>query len=256
MSRSALIAGAIRSRSATATAPPASPESRSGEVLLSCREVDVSFGELAVLRAASLAVYRGESHFLIGPNGAGKTTLANVITGHVAASGGSIEFCGKRLQGAPWRRARRGIARKFQVPRVFPRLDAAQNLELAGALGDREERERELAELGSAPAEQLSHGQKQWLELLMALARRPLLAVLDEPTAGMTREERNALAAQIRELRGEVTFLVVEHDLEFVALAADRVSFLHQGELLLTGAFDEVAADPTVRSVYLGEAAG
>ena len=253
MSRTASIAGAIRSRSASATLAPAAHEPKSGESLLRCQAVDVSFGEVAVLKAVSLEIFRGESHVLIGPNGAGKTTLANAITGHVQAGGGTIEFCRRPLRGASWRRARRGIARKFQVPRVFPRLDAVENLELAGAAD--EEKARGASELGSAAADQLSHGQKQWLELRMALARRPLLAVLDEPTAGMTREERNTLAAQIRQLRGEVTFLVVEHDLDFVALAADRVSFLHQGELLLTGSFAEVQADPTVRSVYLGNEA-
>jgi ABC-type uncharacterized transport system ATPase subunit len=223
--------------------------------LLDCRELDVAFGAVSVLRKASLKVGRGEAHFLIGPNGAGKTTLANAITGHVAAGDGSIEFCGRPLRGAPWRRARRGIARKFQVPRVFPRLDARQNLELAGNRSPNAEVEGELERIGGAPAEQLSHGQRQWLELQMTLARRPLLAVLDEPTAGMTREDRVALAARIRKLRGEVSFLVVEHDLDFVAEAADRVSFLHQGELRLTGSFAEVEADPLVRSIYIGEPA-
>ncbi len=221
------------------------------DCLLNCRDVEVSFGEVSVLEGVSLELRRGEVHFLIGPNGAGKTTLANVITGHVTAAAGSVEFCGRPLRGAPWRRARRGIARKFQVPRVFPRLDARQNLELAGDGGE-EAVEREFERLGTVPAEQLSHGQKQWLELQMTLAGSPLLAVLDEPTAGMTREDRVALAERIRELRGEVTFLIVEHDLDFVALAADRVSFLHQGELMASGSFDEIEAHPVVRAAYLG----
>jgi urea transport system ATP-binding protein len=221
--------------------------------LLSCREVDVSFGEVAVLEEASLEVRPGEVHFLIGPNGAGKTTLANVVTGHVAAAAGSVEFDGAPLAGAPWRRARRGIGRKFQVPRVFPRLDARQNVEIADRRPPLDELEARLLELGSAPAETLSHGWRQWLELQMTLVRRPKLVVLDEPTAGMTREDRDRLAERIRELAGETTFLVVEHDIDFVAQVADRVSFLHEGRLLRTGPFAEIAADPLVRSSYLGE---
>ena len=223
------------------------------DCLLTCSDIEVRFGEVSVLEGVSLELLRGEAHFLIGPNGAGKTTLANVITGHVAASAGTVEFLGRPLRGAPWRRARRGIARKFQVPRVFPRLDARQNLELAGPGAASDGVERELEELGTVPAEQLSHGQKQWLELQMTLAGSPLLAVLDEPTAGMTREDRVELAARIRELSGEMTFLVVEHDLDFVALAADRVSFLHQGKLMVSGPFAEIEAHPVVRAAYLGE---
>jgi ABC-type uncharacterized transport system ATPase subunit len=222
------------------------------DCLLSCRDVEVRFGEVSVLEGVSLELLRGEAHFLIGPNGAGKTTLANVITGHVTAAAGSVEFDGRPLRGAPWRRARRGIARKFQVPRVFPRLNARQNLELAGGRAACEGVERELDEIGGGEAEQLSHGQKQWLELQMTLAGSPLLAVLDEPTAGMTREDRVALAERIRALRGEVTFLVVEHDLDFVALAADHVSFLHQGKLMANGSFAEIEAHPVVRAAYLG----
>jgi urea transport system ATP-binding protein len=227
----------------------------SGEVLLRCRDLRVSFGEVEVLKGVSLDLRRGESHFLIGPNGAGKTTLANVITGHVAATAGSVEFRDRPLRGAPWRRARKGIARKFQVPRVFPRLDARQNLELAGWRSEGEGEGSELGRLGTVAGEHLSHGQRQWLELQMTLAGSPLLAVLDEPTAGMTREDRVELAARIRRLRSKVSFLVVEHDLDFVSLAADRVSFLHQGELLASGTFAEIEAHPVVRAAYLGEAA-
>jgi ABC-type uncharacterized transport system ATPase subunit len=224
-------------------------------MLLRCDNLDVSFGDVRVLDGASLDVRAGEVHFLIGPNGAGKTTLANVITGHVASSDGAVEYRGRPLVGPPWRRARRGIARKFQVPRVFPRLDARQNIELAQRRFEPNGIGLELEQLGSAPAESLSHGWQQWLELQMVLATSPQLAVLDEPTAGMSREDRALLADRLRgHAGGGTTFLVVEHDLDFVAEAADRVSFLHEGRILLTGTFAEVEADPIVRAAYLGKA--
>jgi urea transport system ATP-binding protein len=223
-------------------------------VLLRCDSLDVSFCDVRVLDDVSLDLRAGEVHFLIGPNGAGKTTLANVITGHVASTRGSVEYGSRPLTGAPWRRARRGIARKFQVPRVFPRLDARQNIELARRGFEPNGIGSELQQLGAAPAESLSHGWRQWLELQMVLAADPQLAVLDEPTADMTREDRALLAKRLRKHAGETTFLVVEHDLDFVAEAADRVSFLHEGRLLLTGTFAEIEANPVVRAAYIGKA--
>jgi len=223
-------------------------------MLLRCDSLDVAFGDVRVLDRVSLELRAGEVHFLIGPNGAGKTTLANAITGHVGASAGTVEYRGRRLAGSPWRRARLGIARKFQVPRVFPRLDARQNIELASRRFEPNGIGAALAELGPTPAERLSHGWRQWLELQMVLAGDPTLAVLDEPTAGMTQEDRAEFAKRLRARAGETTFLVVEHDLDFVAQAADRVSFLHEGRLLFTGTFTEIEANPVVRAAYLGKA--
>jgi urea transport system ATP-binding protein len=223
-------------------------------MLLRCSNLDVAFGDVRVLDDVSLDLRAGEVHFLIGPNGAGKTTLANVITGHVGSTTGTVEYCGRPLGGSPWRRARLGIARKFQVPRVFPRLDARQNIELTDRRFEANGIGPELERLGPIPADRLSHGCRQWLELQMVLAGGPRLAVLDEPTAGMTREDRALLAKRLRTHADETTFLVVEHDLDFVAEAADRVSFLHEGRLLLTGSFAEIEADPVVRAAYLGKA--
>jgi len=221
-------------------------------MLLRCNNLDVAFGDVRVLDDVSLDLRAGEVHFLIGPNGAGKTTLANVITGHVSSTAGTVEYRGRPLGGSPWRRARLGIARKFQVPRVFPRLDARQNIELADRRFEANGIGPQLEQLGPTPAERLGHGWRQWLELQMVLAGGPRLAVLDEPTAGMTREDRALLAKRLRAHAGGTTFLVVEHDLDFVAEAADRVSFLHEGRLLLTGTFTEIEADPVVRATYLG----
>jgi urea transport system ATP-binding protein len=206
-----------------------------------------------VLEDVSLELHRGEVHVLIGPNGAGKTTLANVISGHVPARSGTVTLDGSPLSGAPHRRARRGLGRKFQIPRVFPRLTAREQLELAAPEADVSHLQDELAELGQTPGADLSHGWRQWLELQMVLLQKPSVIVLDEPTAGLPRGERARLADAIDAV-AYGTFLLVEHDLDFVARIADRVSFLHNGRLLRTGSFDELAADPAVRSAYLGAA--
>jgi urea transport system ATP-binding protein len=241
----------------TATLPaPATqrrPTSRDGGAL-SCRDVSVAFGPTVVLEGVSLDVRPGEVHVLIGPNGAGKTTLANVISGHVAARSGSVALDAAPLSGPPHRRARRGLGRKFQIPRVFPRLTAREQLELAAPHADLTRFEHELAELGDTPGEALSHGWRQWLELQMVVLQRPSVIVLDEPTAGMPRGERGRLADAIDAVE-HGSFLVVEHDLDFVARIADRVSFMHNGRLLRTGTFAELAGDPLVREAYLGSSA-
>ena len=230
--------------------------------------VRVVLGGTEILGGADLEVRRGEVHVLIGPNGAGKTTLANAITGHVPLAGGGIRLGDRPLGGAPARRARAGLGRKFQVPRVFPRLTVDQHLAVAARRGTSRRsgaRPADDATGGSPsligdlprdrPVETLSHGQRQRLELQMVLDQQPEVVVLDEPAAGMTRRERDELAAAIRELAGARTFLVVEHDMDFVAAVADRVSFMRDGIVRRTGSFDELAADPEVRAAYLGTGA-
>lgn len=212
--------------------------------LMECRDIHVRFGAFAALSGVSLDVQQGEVHVLVGPNGAGKTTLANVVTGHTPQHAGSVLFDGVALTGAPWRRARRGIGRKFQVPRVFPRLDRAGNLTVAGGAG--------VSGGDGIWAGHLSHGEKQRLELELVVRRSPRLIVLDEPTAGMPPADRRALAEQIMGRTGDVSYLVVEHDLDFVRSIATRVSFLMGGRLVLTGGYDEVRADPRVISAYIG----
>jgi ABC-type uncharacterized transport system ATPase subunit len=234
------------------TAPlpsPAVPVRDGGS--LRCDGVSVSFGPTTVLEDVSLDVHRGEVHVLIGPNGAGKTTLANVISGHVEARAGTVHLDDQRLTGPPHERARRGLGRKFQIPRVFPRLTAREQLELAAPGADLTGLASQLAELGDTPGAELSHGWRQWLELQMVLVQRPSVIVLDEPTAGMPRSERGHLADTIDAVR-HGTFLVVEHDLDFVARIADRVSFMHNGRLLRTGTFEQLASDSLVRDAYLG----
>jgi urea transport system ATP-binding protein len=232
------------------TAPPARRRARDGGTL-ACEGISVAFGPTVVLDDVSLALRAGEVHVLIGPNGAGKTTLANVISGHVTARAGSVALDGAPLTGGPHARARRGLGRKFQIPRVFPRLTVREQLELAAPGADLAPLRTQLAEVGDVRGEHLSHGWKQWLELHMVLLQRPSVIVLDEPTAGMPRSERGRLAEELDAI-AHGTFLVVEHDLDFVARIADRVSFMHNGRLLRMGSFEEVVEDPLVRAAYLG----
>jgi ABC-type uncharacterized transport system ATPase subunit len=208
-----------------------------------------------VLEDLSLELHRGEVHVLIGPNGAGKTTLANVISGHVSAQAGTVTLNGAPLSGPPHKRARLGLGRKFQIPRVFPRLTAREQLKLAAPGADLSHLHAQLTELGSTPGAELSHGWRQWLELQMVLLQEPSVIVLDEPTSGLPRSERAKLADAIDAVPYG-TFLLVEHDLDFVARISDRVSFMHNGRLLRTGSFQELSHDAVVQSAYLGRADG
>jgi urea transport system ATP-binding protein len=233
-------------------AAPARSCSREGGSLC-CTEISVAFGDTVVLDGVCLELHRGEVHVLIGPNGAGKTTLANVISGHVVAQSGTVTLDGVPLSGPPHRRARRGLGRKFQIPRVFPRLSACEQLALAAPAADLNHLGEQLAELGDTQGSDLSHGWRQWLELQMVLLQRPSVVVLDEPTSGLPRSERTKLAEAIDAVPYG-TFLLVEHDLDFVARIADRVSFLHNGRLLRTGSFQELSRDSVVQSAYMGSA--
>jgi branched-chain amino acid transport system ATP-binding protein len=217
-----------------------------------------------------------ERRAIIGPNGAGKTTLFNLITGQLAPSSGSILLGGEPITGlAPHAIARRGLARSFQRNNLFPRLTVMENLRLAAAadgqgswrlLGrvDRLrapiERAREtadavgLAERLDVPAGALSYGEQRQLEVGLALATRPRLLLLDEPTAGMSPEETVRMTRMLEGLPREITLLIIEHDMDVVASLADRVTVLHYGEVLTEGSFDHVKTDPRVYEVYLGSA--
>ena len=235
------------------------------------------FGALAALNGVSLALVPRERRAVIGPNGAGKTTLFNVITGQLVPSAGRVVFAGQSLVGLPpYAVARRGISRSFQRTNLFPRLTVIENLRLAagadgrgsynllgrGAVrrGAQLARAAEAAEavdltarLGDV-AGSLSYGEQRQLEVGVALATRPALVLLDEPTAGMSPEETERMTRMLEGLPREVTLLIIEHDMDVVASLADRVTVLHYGEVLTEGTFDEVKADPRVYDVYLGAA--
>jgi branched-chain amino acid transport system ATP-binding protein len=233
------------------------------------------FGALAALNSVSLTIEPRERRAVIGPNGAGKTTLFNLITGQLVPSAGRMVFAGQSIAGLPPHAvARRGISRSFQRTNLFPRLTVIENLRLAaGADGQGSYNllgrgaARRAAQLGQAAeaagavdltgrlgdaAGSLSYGEQRQLEVGVALATRPALLLLDEPTAGMSPEETERMTRMLEGLPREVTLLIIEHDMDVVASLADRVTVLHYGEVLTEGTFDEVKADPRVYDVYLG----
>ena len=241
---------------------------------LELREITVSFDGLTVLDHLTLTLARSEMRFLIGPNGAGKTTLLDVITGKTKPRSGTVLFEGYDLAG--WQEhdiAQRGIGRKFQTPTVFPSLTVRQNMEIA--VGARAGFIRSMRRMPSVErdlvaetvqliglearatqrAGQLSHGEKQWLEIGMLVVQEPKLLLLDEPVAGLTRGERDrtvALLHRMQEAHPDRTILIVEHDMAFVRQLAKTVTVLHLGRLLSEGTMEEVQNDPRVIEVYLG----
>jgi ABC-type uncharacterized transport system ATPase subunit len=207
-------------------------------------------------------------HCLIGPNGAGKSTLFRLILGEYAPTSGQIFYDGRditRLQSHE--RIWRGLSVKFQVPGVFNALTVAQNLEIAlqhhleGHSLDSEIRRllqflNLAAEAGQA-AGNLSHGQKQWLELGMATSLKPKLLLLDEPTAGMSPQETAATGEMVRALNADgMTVLAVEHDMAFVRQVATRVTVLHFGRIFAQGSIEQIMADDRVAEIYLGHGHG
>ncbi len=238
------------------------------------QEITVSFDGLTVLDHLTLSLARGEMRFLIGPNGAGKTTLLDVITGKTKPRSGTVYFEGYDLAG--WQEhdiAQRGIGRKFQTPTVFPSLSVKQNMEIAvgarsgfvAAMRRMPSRQRDLVGetlqlIGlegrtDQRAGQLSHGEKQWLEIGMLMVQEPTLLLLDEPVAGMTRGERDrtvTLLGRMRDAYPDRTVLIVEHDMAFVRQLARTVTVLHLGSVLSEGTMEEVQSDPRVIEVYLG----
>ncbi|PZV35605.1 ATP-binding cassette domain-containing protein [Mesorhizobium kowhaii] len=230
------------------------------DVLLQAENVGIRFGGLQALEALDLTVRDKELCCIIGPNGAGKSTFLNVLTGTLRPTSGSVRFRGRDIAGLPLHRiARLGIARKFQIPSVFPSLSVEDNLKVArwGAPSP----VRPVAELlelvaltnrAATLAGELAHGQKQWLEIGMALAIEPRLLLLDEPTAGMTPQETLATAEMLLRLKGEFSIVAVEHDIRFVRALNCETLVLHQGRRLRSGPFHDIETDEMVRDVYLG----
>jgi len=248
--------------------------------LLSIRDLGKRFGGVRAVDAVSLDIAEGETVALIGPNGAGKTTFYNMISGRMRPSAGSVRFRGRDITGwPPHRISRLGISRSFQINNIFGELSARQNVAVALFALHRRSlsmfrpagRERAihdeagaiLARLGlEALAEQragvLSYGDKRLLEIAIVLATRPRLVLLDEPTAGMTREETRNVTRLIARLAttGDYTFLITEHDMSVVFDLADRILVMHRGQRLAEGAPERIRGDPAVRQAYLGEEEG
>jgi branched-chain amino acid transport system ATP-binding protein len=245
------------------------------EPLLHLAGLRKNFGSLVVTDDVSLDVVCGEMHAIIGPNGAGKTTLINQISGLIAPDEGRILFAGADVTALPPQlRALRGMARSFQITSILPGFAVLENVALAvqarhgsslrffrraaneaalNAPAMAALEQTGLADRAHVQAGTLSHGEKRALELAIALAMQPTLLLLDEPMAGIGREETDGFVELLLRLKGHLTMILVEHDVATVFALADRISVLIRGGLLTTGLPDEVRADPQVVAAYLGE---
>ena len=242
--------------------------------LLAVEHLSMRFGGLLAIDDLSFAADDKKITAIIGPNGAGKTTMMDVITGKTRPDSGTC-FFGQTLDLTAMSEtdiAMAGIGRKFQKPTVFPEHTAFENLELAmnGPRGPWHSLftrlsgeqtnwiEDTLATVGLLEdrhkvAGLLSHGQKQWLEIGMVLMQKPQLLLVDEPIAGMTRQEVERTGELLKSLAGKHSVVVVEHDMEFIRSIASTVTVLHQGSVLAEGTMEQVQNDPKVIEVYLGE---
>ena len=235
--------------------------------LLETRGLTMRFGGVTAVAGADFTLGAGELRCLIGPNGAGKSTFFKCLTGQLRPTTGEILFDGASIVGEePHQIARRGIAIKTQVPSLFDGLSVTENLRLAAARTrsrsdavaavDEIIRLVGLADRTGSLASQLPHGQRQWLELGLVLACDPRLMLLDEPTAGMTKQEVARTAEIIHEIARDRSMIVVEHDMQFIRMIASRVTVFHQGLILAEDTMDNIMADERVRDVYLGKQAG
>jgi ABC-type uncharacterized transport system ATPase subunit len=239
-------------------------------VLLETKNLSKHYAGLVANQDINFSLEVGSIRCVIGPNGAGKTTFISMISGHLRPTGGRIIYKDRDVTDlSVIRRARIGIARKFQTPTVFENLTAYQNIELAvlGTGCPRAKRHRRifeildlirLSEVWDRPAQFLSHGQRQWLEVGLLIAIEAELLLLDEPTAGMTAEETASTARLVQMLAREfkLSVIIIEHDINFIRDLRAPVTVLHLGRVLLDGSFEEVAANDRVRDVYLGHEAG
>jgi branched-chain amino acid transport system ATP-binding protein len=245
------------------------------ESALAARGVDKRFGSLVVAANVNLTLPPGARHALIGPNGAGKTTLINLMTGMLRPDAGQILLGGGDVTAlAPEERVRRGLARTYQINSLFPQLTALESVTLAVCerrrvaqtwwrrlIAYREEIEEAHHILGALmlgavchrPARELAYGQQRLLEIALALASRPKVLLLDEPAAGVPRDESKELFTAIAGLSRDIAVLFIEHDMELVFRFASRVVVMVGGSILVEGAPAEIASDAQVRAVYLGK---
>lgn len=243
--------------------------------LLQVRGLVKDFGGFKAVDGVDMDVPEGQIRAVIGPNGAGKSTLFSLLSGHLRPTAGTIRFGDRSLVGrAPHQVARAGIARAFQVTNVFPRMTVLESVQCAvlarrrmvsdfwtfrhrHVTGESREllAETGLAAFATVEATALSHGDQRALEVTLALATRPRLLLLDEPTAGMSPWETERMVQLVRQLaeRHGITVLFSEHDVDLVFAVADLITVMHQGRVLCEGLPAQVRNDPTVNSVYLGE---
>lgn len=245
------------------------------EPILQVEKLRKQFGGLAATQDVDLDIQSGELVAIIGPNGAGKTTLINLLTGVYPCDSGVIRFQGEDVTSLPVHsRSLRGLARSFQITSVFPEMTVLENVAIAaqahcghsfrfwrkvgndtGILGAAR---ATLADLGmdrhlNRPAAMLAHGEKRVLEIAMALVTGPKMLLLDEPMAGLGVEESRKMIAFIQNLKGKLTILLIEHDMEAVFALADRILVLASGAIVASGPPDQIKTDPKVKLAYLGD---
>ncbi|NYT25135.1 ABC transporter ATP-binding protein [Alcaligenaceae bacterium] len=232
-------------------------------VILEARGVEKRFGGVRALSGIDFSLRQGELRCLIGPNGAGKSTFFKLLSGQLNPTEGDILFQGQSISGAQQHAiAKRGMGIKNQVPTVLDGLSVDENLWLAArsvlnAHEASERADRIKTRLGLRAASrklvgELAHGQRQWVEIGMVIARDPKVILFDEPAAGMSDEETDRMVELIRELNEQAAIVVVEHDMAFIGKIARQVTVFHQGRILMEGTFDEVVGNQRVRDVYLG----
>jgi branched-chain amino acid transport system ATP-binding protein len=243
--------------------------------MLEVRGLTKRFGALVASDGIDFDVREGETHAVIGPNGAGKTTFIGQLAGNLRPDAGTVRFAGEDITRLPApRRARKGLARSFQITSVYPEFSALDNVALAvqarsghsfrfwrPARGDAAlvaPAERVLEEVGllarkNVVAASLAHGEQRQLEVAMALATEPRLLLLDEPMAGMGIEESQRMIALLQALKKTKTLILVEHDMDAVFRLADRISVLVYGRVIATGSPEEIRMNEEVRKAYLGE---
>lgn len=244
------------------------------KVLLEVKNLSVEFNGFKALTSVNMKIYDGELRVIIGPNGAGKTTFMDLVTGKSTPTSGKVIFDGRDITGKSTTEITRNyhIGRKFQGPNVFDNMTVKENIEIAAegfnslhscvffrktkAFKDKVDevlKKIDLYDYRHFFAGDLSHGQRQWLEIGMVVAQNPRLIILDEPTAGMTADETYKTGEMIKKLKGEHTLIVVEHDMDFVRQVAEYVTVLNYGKLLAEGTMEEVQKNEEVIAIYLKE---
>jgi len=242
------------------------------DFVLAVEDLTVSFDGFKAVNGLTFYLDKDEVRVVIGPNGAGKTTVLDLICGKTRATSGSIKFKGHELTKLSEHKiVRAGVGRKFQTPSIYENLSVFENLEISypagrgvfGSIAFKRTAEVDtrvnevagdifLSDLLDMEAGLLSHGQKQWLEIGMLLIQDPELLMLDEPVAGMSVKEREQTAELLNRICKGRSVLVIEHDMDFVARIAHKVTVLHQGQILAEGSMESVQNDPKVIEVYLG----
>lgn len=241
---------------------------------LAVSDVSRNFGGVQALSNVSFEVAPGERRLIIGPNGAGKTTLFNLLSGALAVSGGEVMLFGRDITNLPpYERAHMGLARTFQITNLFPRLTVLENVLLALQATDKSAfsmlarmranrplfqnaesllQEWGLTAIANRAAREISYGEQRQIDLILAMAMRPKVLLLDEPTAGLSAAEVVRVVGVVRSLPKEMTILMIEHDMDVAFALADRITVLHQGRLIADGGVAAIRSDPHVSAIYLG----